>query len=168
MAVQRLSSLRWHAAHLPQPIHGSASMRWPTLTPLASRPDGDHLADVLVAERYRQLHAALFHAQAVAAAEIEIAVGQMQVAVADAGGQNLQQDFGALRLRRRLLVEPQRLAADADLEHAHVVSLPAFFLPQETIPGAARHGEPPADAFRNCNMPKNQPPPLAKTYQDRR
>ncbi len=58
-------------------------------------------------------------AQPLAAAEIEIAVCQMQVAVADAGRQNLQQHLAAGRLWRGLFVELQRLAANADLEHAH-------------------------------------------------
>jgi hypothetical protein len=39
--------------------------------------------------------------------------------MADTGGENLQQDLGACRLRRGLLVELQRLTANADLEHAH-------------------------------------------------
>ncbi len=82
-------------------------------------PDRHHLADVLVAERHRQLHAAVFEAHALAAAEIEIAVGQMQVAVADAGGQHLQQHLGAGGLGRRIFVALKRLAAGADLEAAH-------------------------------------------------
>jgi hypothetical protein len=86
---------------------------------LGLRSDCDHLADVLVAERHRQLHAAVFQAHALAAAEIEIAVGQMQVAVADAGGQHLEQHLGAGRLRRRIFVALKRLAAGADLEAAH-------------------------------------------------
>ena len=76
-------------------------MRQPAVADLDAlrlRPDRHHLADVLVAERHRQLHAAVVQAQALAAAEIEIAVGQMQIAVADAGRQHLQQDLGAGRL----------------------------------------------------------------------
>ena len=60
MARQRFSSPRWQTAQVPQPIQGCASRRSPTLTPCASRPDRHHLADVLVAERHRQLHAAVF------------------------------------------------------------------------------------------------------------
>ena len=89
------------------------------LDALGVGPDRHHFADVLVAERHRQLHAAVLQAHALAAAEIEIAVGKMQVAVADAGGEHLQQDLRAGRLRRRRLVALERLAADADLEHAH-------------------------------------------------
>ena len=81
--------------------------------------EGDHLADVLVAERHRQLHAAVGEAHLLAAAEIEIPVRQMQIAVTDAGRQNFQQNFAAGRFRRGLFVELQRLATNADLEHAH-------------------------------------------------
>ncbi len=93
----------------------------PDLDAFGIGPDGDHLADILVAERYRQLHAAVGDAQFLAAAEIEIAVGKMQVAVADAGGQHLEQHFGALGLRRRRLAERHRFAAGTDLEHTHIV-----------------------------------------------
>ena len=62
------------------------------------RAGRDHLADILVAERHRQLHAAVGEAHPLAAAEVEPAVRQMQIAVADAGGQNFQQNFAALRL----------------------------------------------------------------------
>jgi hypothetical protein len=72
---------------------------------LSLRPDRHHLADILVAERDRQLHAAIFQAHPLAATEIEIAVGQMQVAVADAGCQNFEQHLTALRLRRGLLIK---------------------------------------------------------------
>jgi hypothetical protein len=43
----------------------------------------------------------------------------MQITVADAGCQNFQQDFAAGRLGRWLFIELERLAANADLEHAH-------------------------------------------------
>ena len=104
MARQRLSSPRWQTAHSPQPIQGCDQHAVADLDALGVGPDRDHLADILVAERHRQLHAAVVQAQLLAAAEIEIAVGQMQIAVADAGGQHLQQHLGARRLRRRRLV----------------------------------------------------------------
>jgi len=47
----------------------------------------------------------------------------MQIAVANPGGQNLQQHLGAGRLGRRILVALKRLAAGADLEAAHGSSL---------------------------------------------
>ena len=81
--------------------------------------DRHHLADILVTEGHRQFHAAIREAHLFAAAQIEPAVGQMQITVADAGCQNLQQDFAAGRLGRWLFVELERLAANADLEHAH-------------------------------------------------
>ena len=62
-------------------------MRVADLDALGVGADRHHFADVLVPERHRQLHAAVLQAHALAAAEIEIAVGEMQVAVADAGGQ---------------------------------------------------------------------------------
>src|SRR5690606_31632436 len=90
--------------------------------------DRHHLADILMPERHRPLHAAILPTEALAAAEIEPAIRQVEIAMADAGGQHLEQHFGALGLRRRLLIELQRLAADAYLEHTHVVSLPRFIL----------------------------------------
>ncbi len=126
--------------------------------------DSHHLADVLVPERHRQLHAAVLQAHPLAAAKIEIAVGEVQIAVADAGGENLQQDLGAGRLRRRRLVALERLAADADLEHAHCRFLSRTFLgcrrralpaTQGTITGAVRHGEPRRLPFAAAKMPKN-------------
>ena len=81
--------------------------------------DGHHFTDVLMAERHRQLHAAVFETHALSAAEVEIAVGQVQIAVTDAGGQHLQQHFRAGWLGRRIFVALKRLAAGADLEAAH-------------------------------------------------
>ena len=125
MARQRFSSPRLQTAQSPQPIQGCASRRSPILTPCACGPDRHHLADVLVAERHRQLHAAIGEAHALAAAEIEIAVGEMQVAVADAGGQHLQQHLGAGRLGRRAArCSCSGCAAVADLEAAHCGCLP--------------------------------------------
>src|SRR5262249_54102673 len=53
---------------------------------LGARSGRDYLADILMAQRQWQLHAALGETEALAAAEIEPAIGEMQVAVADAGG----------------------------------------------------------------------------------
>ena len=72
-----------------------------------------------MAERDWQLHAALDDAQLLAAAEVEVAVGQMQVAVADAGGEHLQQHLGAGRLGRGMLRHLQWRTALADLEASH-------------------------------------------------
>ena len=89
------------------------------LDPFRVGTDRHHLADILVAERHRQLHATVGQAQPLAAAKIKITIRQMQIAMADAGRQNLQQDLAARRLWRGLLVELQRLTANADLEHSH-------------------------------------------------
>jgi hypothetical protein len=92
------------------------------LDALRRRTDRHHLADVLVPERHRQLHAALDDAEPLAAAEIEVAVGKVQIAVADAGRQHLQQHLAAGRLGRRPLGKLQRLAALADLKASHGAS----------------------------------------------
>jgi hypothetical protein len=89
------------------------------LDALGVRAESHHLADILVAQRHRQFHAAVGKAHALTATEIKIAVREMQIAVADPGGQNLQQHFTAGWLRRGLLIELQRLPANADLEHSH-------------------------------------------------
>ena len=89
--------------------------------------DGHHFANVFVPERHRQIHAAILQTHPLAAAKIEIAVGEVQVAVADPGGEDLQEHLGAGRLRRRLLVALERLTANADLEHAHCRFSPERF-----------------------------------------
>src|SRR6185295_12243940 len=72
------------------------------------------------------LHAAVLQAHALAAAEIEPAVGEMQIAVADAGGDDLQQHLGAGGRGRGIFVALKRLAADADLEATHGSSPPTL------------------------------------------
>jgi hypothetical protein len=88
---------------------------------LGVRAKGDDLADVFMTKRDRKFHSAIGKAHPLAAAQIEPPIGEVQIAVADACGQDLQQDFCAFRLRRGLLIELQRLTANADLEHAHRV-----------------------------------------------
>src|SRR5262249_28663306 len=78
-----------------------------------------HLADILMAERDRQLHAAVGETKALAAAETEPAIGEMQVAVADARREHFEHHLAASRVWGRLLLGLQRLAADAELKHAH-------------------------------------------------
>src|SRR5579872_6936929 len=92
------------------------------------RSNRHHLADILMPERQRQLHAAVGEAEPFAAAEIEPTVGEMQVAVADARRQHFEQHFAAGRLRHRLLFGLQRLAADAELKHAHRSPLESHYL----------------------------------------
>jgi hypothetical protein len=59
-----------------------------------------HLADVLVPHGERQLDAAVGQHQLLAAADLVIAVPDVQVGMAHAGREHLQQHLRALRLRR--------------------------------------------------------------------
>ena len=63
--------------------------------------DGHDFAFDLVAQRVRQFQIA--HRQLVAAAQIEIAVMDVDVGMADAGMRRLEEDFRALRRGRRRL-----------------------------------------------------------------
>ena len=101
---------------------------------LRVRPDRDHLADVLVAHGERQLDAAVGEHQLLAAADLVIAVPDVQVGVAHAGREHLQQHLRAGRLRRLGLVHLQRRAALADLKAAH---FHWCFLPRACRPGQA-------------------------------
>src|SRR5262249_21565329 len=94
---------------------------------LGARPDGDHLADRLVAQGHRQLEPARGHVELLAAAEIVFAAADVDVAVADAGGEHAAQHLGAARGRRRLLGALQRSAEFHDV--------------------VADHGDPPGMAF---------------------
>src|SRR6516165_3362734 len=93
------------------------------LDALRVRSDRHHLANILVPERHWQLHAAFGETQALAAAKIEPAIGEMQIAMADARREHFKQHLRALRLRRRLLVAFQWLATDTELKHSHVSPL---------------------------------------------
>jgi len=53
------------------------------LDALRIRSGRHDLADILVPERHRQRHAAVGETEALAAAKIEPAIGEMQIAVAD-------------------------------------------------------------------------------------
>ena len=83
------------------------------------RPCRNDLADILVPERDGQRHAAVRETEPLAATEIEPAVGEMQIAVADSRCKHFKQNLRAFWLRRWLLVALQRLATNADLKHAH-------------------------------------------------
>src|SRR5262245_16518137 len=104
------------------------------LDSLGLRTKRDHFADILVAESNGQLHAPVGKAQALAAPEVKITLRQVQIAMADAGCQDLQQDFAAGRLRCWLFVELQGLAANTDLEHTHRTLSRLF-----SFSGAANH-----------------------------
>ena len=115
---QSCSSPRRQTAHTAAAYPRS---RPPVADPdaLRLRLDRHHLADALVPHGERQLDAALRDGEPLAAAEVEIAVRNVQVAVTDAGGQHLHQHLGAGRRGGRLLGELQRRAALADLEASH-------------------------------------------------
>ena len=66
--------------------------------------------------------------QALAAAQIEIAVREMQVAVADAGGQHFEQHLRTVGLGSRPLLQLQRRAALADMKLMHGENPRAGFL----------------------------------------
>src|SRR5260370_24664539 len=61
------------------------------LDALRVRSSRHHLADILLPERHRQFHAAVGEIPALPSAKIEPAIGEMQVAVADARRQHLYQ-----------------------------------------------------------------------------
>ncbi len=83
------------------------------------RAQGDDLADRLVPHGQRQLDAALGQLEFLAAAEVVMAFPDMDVAVADAGGENAQQHLAAARLRRRPLEELKGRAALGDIVAFH-------------------------------------------------
>jgi hypothetical protein len=95
---------------------------------LGLRTKRDHFADILVTESNGQFHAAVGKTQALATPKVEITFRQVDIAMADAGCQNLQQDFANGRLRRWLFVELQGLAANTDLEHTHRTLSRFFFV----------------------------------------
>jgi hypothetical protein len=91
------------------------------------KPDGvgsgrHHFADRLVAERDRRGEAALGEAEALASAEIVIAVPDMHVGVADPGGQHAQQHLGAGRNRIRALCGGKLLAEGDHIDASHRVT----------------------------------------------
>jgi hypothetical protein len=70
------------------------------------RTHGDDFADILVAHGEREFYAPISELQPLAAADIVKAFPDMQIAVADAGGYNLEQDLGACGLWGRPLHQP--------------------------------------------------------------
>ena len=83
------------------------------------RPECHDLADILVTHRQRKLDAAIGEHQLLAAADLVIAVPDVQVGVAHAGREHFQQHLRARGLRRLGLVHLQWRAALADLKTAH-------------------------------------------------
>ena len=90
------------------------------LDALRVRSSRRHLADIFMPERHWQFHAAVGEAQALPAAKIEPAIGEVQVAVANARREHFEQHLRARGLWCRLLVAFQRLATNAELKHAHI------------------------------------------------
>src|SRR5205085_6655618 len=86
---------------------------------LRIRPSRDDFADVLVPHGERQLDAAVGEHQLLAAADLVIAVPDVQVGMAHAGREHSQQHLRARGLRRLGLVHLQWRATLADLKTAH-------------------------------------------------
>ena len=82
-----------------------------------------HLAGNLVAHRQWQLDAAIRQFQLLAAAQVVVALPEVDVGVAKSGGLDFDQHLAALRLGRGLLDQAQRLAVvgDAIATHGRVV-----------------------------------------------
>src|SRR4249920_82754 len=77
-----LAALTWAAGAAADP-----RMRKPTIADfdaLDVRTEGDDLANVFVTERDRKFHAAIRKAHPLAATQIEPAIGEVQIAVANA------------------------------------------------------------------------------------
>ena len=84
---------------------------------------GDDFADVFVAHRQRQFHAPVAELKPLAAAEVVIAVPDVQIAVADARGQDLQEGLAPDRFWRRTLHQLQRRPAFAHVVAFHRIVL---------------------------------------------
>src|SRR6185436_1668197 len=89
-------------------------------------------AERLVAQREGRHAAAVLHVEALAAAQVEVALPDVQIGVAHARARDAHQHFGALRLRR--VEDPllQRLAVLDDLvaDHALAASFSAWSMSQ--------------------------------------
>src|SRR5215471_5704224 len=97
----------------------------PDLHPLCFGAELLHDAERFVSKREGRNAASILHVEALAAAEIEVAVPNMQVAVADAGARDANEGLGALRRRS---VENHPLQGFAVLDHLIADhALPASF-----------------------------------------
>ena len=86
-------------------------------------PERQHLADRLMSHRSRQRHAAILQRERLSSvAEIVAAFPDVQIAVTDTGGLDLDQDLCARRLRRRLIHLLQGGIEIGDLETLHCFS----------------------------------------------
>ena len=94
--------------------------RSPTFTPGGLGAQLDDAADDLVAHGQRQDDAAIVQRHLLAAADVVIALPDVQVGVADAAMGDLEQDLGALRFRRRQFDFLKRLSVFDDGPCAHV------------------------------------------------
>ena len=84
--------------------------------------DGDHLADILVAHGERQFHAAILQLQLLAAADVVIAVPDVEIGMADASRHHAQDDICSFRSGRIPLHALQRRSALADIVAEHAIS----------------------------------------------
>ncbi len=98
------------------------------LDALGLGPGGHHLADDLVAHGEGRHHAAVLDQQLLAAAHVVLAFPDMDVAVADAGGERAHQHLGALGPRRRLLDFLQGGAKLDDIVALHGADSPSILL----------------------------------------
>src|SRR5260370_5617266 len=80
---------------------------------------GDDLADRFMSHGQRQFDAALGQLELLAAAEIVMTLPDMDIAVADAGGEDAQQDLAAAGLWRRPLEQLEGRAALGNLVAFH-------------------------------------------------
>ena len=97
--TQRFSSPLAQSRHWPQPIQGNTACFFPISSFGDVGTDFVDDAGDLVAERERQRHAAR-GVEPLAAAEIGIAVLDVQVGMAEPAAFDADQHFAALRLRR--------------------------------------------------------------------
>src|SRR5262245_6802868 len=103
------------------------------------RPQGLHDAERLVAERKRRHAATLLDVEALAAAEIEVAIPDVQVGVAHARARDSHEHLGSLRLGRFLQRLLQRLAVLDDLPAHHFAdSVSAWSMSQRMSSSVSR------------------------------
>src|SRR5207253_1797581 len=100
--------------------------------PASAGPERFDDAERLVAEREGRNAAALLHVEALAAAEIEVALPDVEIGVADAGARDAHEHLGSLGLGRAREHLLQRLAVFDDLiaDHAFAASLSAWSMSQ--------------------------------------
>src|SRR5438874_2811745 len=129
-AVVVLAALAHDALSAPDPRIDEALVAH--LHAPSARPERFDDAERLVAERERRDAAALLDVEALAAAQVEVALPDVQVGVADARAGDAYQHLAALRLGRLGEHLLQRLAVLDDLiaDHAFEASFSAWSMSQ--------------------------------------